>query len=364
MAKAKAPTGLHIVVERAALLKALTATTKAVETRNTYPILANVLLTATEDRLQVRASDTDVEITSSCPATCSPGETTVPGKMLLDIVRKLPDGSEVTLDVDETHMTIKVGRSRYKLGTTSADSFPEMEFGAAGTPFEIDLASLFAPIAFAISDEATRYYLNGIFLHNPGSNLTAVATDGHRLGKHIATSVGDIPAVIVPRKTVGLVPPGVVTVEINDTKIRITSGDTVMVSKLIEGTFPDYARVIPKNNEKIVELDRAQFAAAVDRVGTVASETGGKAVKVSVKDDGDIELTVTHPDHGESSEGLAANAEIGAFDIGYNTRYLSDILSHLGGSVARFAWNDAGSPSLITGDNDNLSFTLMPMRVA
>lgn len=364
MAKAK-PNGLHIVVERADLLRALTATTKAVENRNTYPILSNILLTATEDRLSVRGTDLDVEITTSCPATCVPGATTVPAKTLLEIVRKFPDGAEVTMVMEGETLIVKAGRSRFQLSVLPAESFPEISTGQFWPSFDIDLAGLFAPVAFAISNEETRYYLNGIFVHNPGSGIRAVATDGHRMARHDGPPVGAgclVAGAIVPKKTVGLVPTGVVSVEFSESKLRVTAGDTVLVSKLIEGTFPDYDRVTPKNNEILLSADRTKMLAALDRVSTVASERGGKSVKVVVAG-GRLEMTCTNADHGTATEDFEVDSEID-FTIGYNTRYLADILNAVGGTNVSFAWKDDGSPSLIKGDNENLATVLMPMRVA
>lgn len=365
MAKAKAPTGLHIVVERADLLRALTATTRAVESRNTYPILANILLTAEADRLMVRGTDLDVEITTSCPATCVPGATTVPAKTLLEIVRKFPDGAEVTMVLEGETLIVKAGRSRFQLSVLDPASFPDISDGKFWPAFEVDLAALFAPVAFAISNEETRYYLNGIFVHNPGSGIRAVATDGHRLARHDGPPVGAgciLSGVIVPRKAVALIPAGIVNVELSERKLRVTAGDTVLVSKLIEGTFPDYDRVTPKNNELLLTADRAQLLSAIDRVSIVASDRGGKGVKVSASP-GSLVLSVTNPDHGTATEDLPVDSSI-EFSIGYNANYLAEMLRAVTGPNVKFAWKDDGSPSLIQGDNDNWLAVLMPMRVA
>ena len=367
MAKAKPTEGLHIVVERADLLRALTATTKAVEARNTYPILANILLTATDDRLSVRGTDLDVEITTSCPARCVPGATTVPAKTLLEIVRKFPDGAEVTMVLEGETLIVKAGRSRFQLSVLDPASFPDISDGTFWAAFEVDLAALFAPVAFAISTEETRYYyLNGIYTHvTAGGALRAVATDGHRLARHDGPQVAAgciVAGAIVPRKTVALIPAGVVKVELSDRKLRVTAGDTVLVSKLIEGTFPDYDRVTPKNNELLLTADRAQLLSALDRVSIVASERGGKGVRVSTSP-GSLLLSVTNPDHGTATEDIPSDTEH-TFAIGYNASYLAEMLRTVTGPVVNFAWKDDGSPSLITGDNDNWLAVLMPMRVA
>jgi DNA polymerase III subunit beta len=356
-----AKSGLHITVERSHLLRALTAVTKAVENRNTYPILANVLLTAEADTLKIRGTDLDVEITSSCPAKCVPGVTTVPAKTLLEIVRKLPDGAEVTMVLADDTLIVKAGRSRFQLSVIDPESFPELGAGDFTATFTTDLSALFGPVQFAISNEETRFYLNGIYMHTVNGKLRVVATDGHRMARHDGEAAPDFTGIIVPKKTVGLVPPGKVQVELSATKIRITSGDVVMLSKLIEGTFPDYERVTPKNNDKVLSVDRSALGAALDRVSIIASDRGGKAVKLTVGE-GLLIASVTNPDHGEATEEMAVASDL-EFEVGYNASYLSEILRVAGGVEVKFAWNDAGSPALIEGDNDNWLGVLMPMRV-
>lgn len=356
-----AKTGLHITVERADLLRALTAVTKAVENRNTYPILANALLTAEAETLKIRGTDLDIEITATCPAKCVPGVTTVPAKTLLEIVRKLPDGAEVTMVLTDDKLIVKAGRSRFQLAVIDPEGFPTLGVGDFTATFETDLSALFGPVQFSISDDAARYYLNGIYMHTVNGRLRAVATDGHRMARHDGEAAPGFTGIIVPKKTVGLVPPGTVKVELSDTKIRITSGDVVMVSKLIEGTFPDYERVTPKNNDKVLAVDRAALGAALDRVSIIASERGGKAVKLTVGE-GLLVASVTNPDHGEATEEMTVASDL-TFEVGYNAGYLSEILRIAGGAEVKFAWGDAGSPALIEGDNDNWLGVLMPMRV-
>jgi len=364
MASKKPAEGMRVTIERSALLRALTATTKAVESRNTYPILANVLLVAEPGSLTIRATDLDVEITSSVPAECVPGSTTVPAKTLLEIVRKFGDGAEVVLEqVSSASLLVKSGRSRFHLATLAADNFPTLQVGAFGEPFTTDLAALFGMVSFCISDDSARYYLNGVYMHTVNERLRAVATDGLRLARVDGDAASMTAGVIVPKKTVGLLPAGDVQVELSETKIRVTAGDTVLVSKLIEGTFPDYDRVTPKDNELVAEVDRASLMAAVDRVSVIASDRGGKAVKVT-SSPGSIALSVTNPDHGEATEEVAANDDAAEMIVGYNAGYLMDMLRAAGGATAKFAWKDAGAPTLITGDNDNWLGVVMPLRVA
>jgi DNA polymerase-3 subunit beta len=276
-------------------------------------------------------------------------------------------------------MLLTSGRSRFHLACLSPDSFPDLKSGTFSHEFSLPAATLRELIErtqFAISNEETRYYLNGIYLHaieaNKVSLLRAVATDGHRMARaetEAPAGSKGMPGIIVPKKTVGEVQKlldgadGDVAVEVSDTKIRFTLGGVVLLSKLIEGTFPDYERVTPKNNDKEMQVDRSAFATAVDRVSTIASERGGKAVKLSVKE-GQLELSVTNPDHGTASEELAVTFEPESFEIGFNARYLLDIVGQIRSENAIFLFNDAGSPTLVKEDGEAKAlYVLMPMRV-
>jgi DNA polymerase-3 subunit beta len=372
---------MKITLERNHLLKSLGHVHRVVERRNTYPILANVLLKAADGSVDLRATDLDIEVTESVPAMVStPGTTTVPAHTLYEIVRKLADGAEVRLETEGgEQLLLTSGRSRFHLACLSADSFPDLKSGVFTHSFSIAasaLRELIERTQFAISNEETRYYLNGIYLHaidQAGKTLLrAVATDGHRMARaetEAPAGVKGMPGIIVPRKTVGEVQKlldgadGDIAVEVSDTKIRFTLGGVVLLSKLIEGTFPDYDRVTPKNNDKEMSVDRASFATAVDRVSTIASERGGKAVKLVLRD-GQLELTVTNPDHGTASEELAVSFEPEGFEIGFNARYLLDIIGQIRSENAIFLFNDAGSPTLVKEEGDaSALYVLMPMRV-
>lgn len=372
---------MKVTLERNHLLKSLGHVHRVVERRNTYPILANVLIKASEDRLELRATDLDIEVTESVPAmVATPGTTTVPAHTLYEIVRKLADGAEVRLETEGEQMLLTSGRSRFHLACLSPDSFPDLKSGSFGHTFSIPAAMLRELIErtqFAISTEETRYYLNGIYFHTienskTGLVLRAVATDGHRMARaetDAPEGSSGMPGIIVPKKTVGEVQKlldgadGEVSVEVSDTKIRFTLGTVVLLSKLIEGTFPDYDRVTPKNNDKEMTVDRASFATAVDRVSTIASERGGKAVKLSARD-GQLELSVTNPDHGTASEELAVTFDTDGFEIGFNARYLLDIVGQIRSETAVFLFNDAGSPTLVKEQGDAKAlYVLMPMRV-
>ncbi len=374
---------MKVTLERNHLLKSLGHVHRVVERRNTYPILANVLLKAADGSLDLRATDLDIEVTESVPAMVGQaGTTTVPAHTLYEIVRKLADGAEVRLENEGSEqLLVTSGRSRFHLACLSPDSFPDLKSGTFTHAFSIaatTLRELIERTQFAISNEETRYYLNGIYLHtlevNGTPTLRAVATDGHRMARAEAPApegARGMPGIIVPKKTVsevqklldGAEAEAEVQVEISDTKIRITLGSVVLLSKLIEGTFPDYERVTPKNNDKEMQVDKASFATAVDRVSTIASDRGGKAVKLSMKE-GQLELSVTNPDHGTASEELAVAFEPESFEIGFNARYLLDIIGQIRSENAVFLFNDAGSPTLVREDGEAKAlYVLMPMRV-
>lgn len=372
---------MRVVLERSNLLKSLNHVHRVVERRNTIPILSNVLLTAAGASLDMKATDLDIEITEATPAVVEQtGATTVPAHLLYEIVRKLSDGSEVMLKTDEdgNAMSVISGRSSFRLQCLPQSDFPELSAGSFSHVFRLDslaLRGLIEKTQFAISTEETRYYLNGIFFHTHEVGgklkLRSVATDGHRLARaEIDAPAGSegMPGIIIPRKTVSELqklvddPDVAVTVELSETKIRFTIGSIILTSKLIDGTFPDYQRVIPTGNDKTLIIDRQSFAAAVDRVSTISSERG-RAVKLSIAD-GQVTLTVNNPDSGSATEELAADYTSEAIEIGFNAKYLLDVAAQLSGGEAKFMLADAGSPTLIHDmTDDDALYVLMPMRV-
>ena len=372
---------MKVTVEQAALLKALGHVYRVVERRNTIPILSNVLIRTEERRLWLKATDLDIEVTEVIEADVSEaGTTTVPAHVLHDIVRKLSDGAQVSLEQsgDGAQLLLRSGRSRFTLQSLPATDFPDLAAGALSHKFDVaatELKRLVEKTQFAISTEETRYYLNGIYLHaiatEAGTMLRAVATDGHRLAQADtpapAGAVG-MPGVIVPKKTVGEIQKllaeasGDISVELSTAKIRFSVGSVVFTSKLIDGTFPDYARVIPTRNDKrlVVELD--EFARSVDRVSTISSERG-RAVKLALGD-GKLVLSVNNPDAGQATEEISVDYEDTPIEIGFNARYLLDITQQLDGDTALLKLAEPGSPTLIQDREGapNL-YVLMPMRV-
>jgi len=374
---------MQLTIERGTLLKALGHVQSVVERRNTIPILANVLLDARDGTLSLTATDMDIAIDERVAADVSqPGASTAPAHTLYDIVRKLPEGAqvEIAIDGDAGQMAIRSGRSRFSLACLPSEDFPVMSGGELPTRFALAagaLRQLVERTRFAISTEETRYYLNGIYLHaaeqsnDAAPTLRAVATDGHRLARvelDLPEGASGMPGVIVPRKTVTELHKLIdetaedVAVELSETRVRFSFDDVVLTSKLIDGTFPDYERVIPPDNDKVLKVDRHQFAEAVDRVSTISTEKS-RAVKLSIQP-GTIVLSATSPGAGSATEELEVNYDETPIEIGFNSRYLLDITSQIEGDEARFALADAASPTVVRDVSDESAlYVLMPMRV-
>jgi DNA polymerase III subunit beta len=367
---------MKATIERATLLKSLSHVQSVVERRNTIPILSNVMLDAREDgSIRLMATDLDLQVDEAVPANVlQPGATTISAHTFFDIVRKLPEGSQVELSASEGKMQVVAGRARFNLSTLPRDDFPVIAEGDLPTRFELPAATLRQIIdktRFAISSEETRYYLMGIFLHIADDQLKAAATDGHRLARVTVPKpdgIDGMPDVIVPRKCVAELRKlldeveGTVEVSLSATKIRFVLGHAVLTSKLIDGTFPDYNRVIPTANDKLLKLDPKTFAAGVDRVSTIASEKT-RAVKIGLDRDR-VTLSVTSPENGLATEELPADYSADGIEIGFNARYLLDILHEIDGDSVEVHLADAAAPTLLReNDKSNALYVLMPMRV-
>ncbi len=372
---------MRLLIEKSALLKALQHVTSVVERRNTIPILANVSLRADGEKLHLKATDLDIEVTEAARAeTATPGGTTVPAHTLHDIVRKLPEGAQIELASkgEEGRLAITAGASRFLLACLPADDFPELGLDGMSHNFQLparDLRRLIEKTRFAISTDETRYYLNGIYFHAietpDGAVLRAVATDGHRLARMdvpLPEGAMGMPGIILPRKTVQELAKLIgdytddVLVNLSANKIRFTAGDIVLTSKLIDGTFPDYQRVIPQNNDKIIQIDNAAFISGVDRVSTLSSEKG-RAVKLNIAD-GRLVLSVNNPESGSATEELEMAYEGEPLEIGFNARYLLDIAAQFDGDRAMFKLSDPSAPTVLQEENDTSAlYVLMPMRV-
>ncbi len=377
---------MKVTIDRAVLLKALSHVQSVVERRNTIPILSNVKMEADGTQLGLSATDMDLEIVEASPAALAvKGATTVPAHTLYDIVRKLPDGAQVDLDATSggERLQLTCDRSRFTLATLPIEDFPVMTSGAL--PFSFRLASaelrgLIDRTRFAMSTEETRYYLNGIYLHTVVHNgvavLRAVATDGHRLASvemPLPAGAEGMPGVIIPRKTVAevrkLIEDGETDVEIalSETKIRFAVAleereGAVLTSKLIDGTFPDYERVIPSHNDKQLDVECKRFAAAVDRVSAISSDRS-RAIKLMIEGT-TLTLAASSAEHGSATEEIEVQYQGEPMEIGFNARYLLDITQQIKGDSARFVLADSGSPTIVheLGDASAI-YVLMPMRV-
>jgi DNA polymerase-3 subunit beta len=371
---------MKLTAERDALLSAVERAARVIERRNTIPVLATMKVVAEKGRLVLTGTDLDMEVTTTCPAEVAQAGGAAMPLTAVEFLKKLPAGAQVEITSEKGRATLKAGRSRATLNTLDVEDFPELP-AVAGEAAEFplaasSLAAMIDRVSFAISTEETRYYLNGIYLHGAacedGPLLRAVATDGHRLALHnilAPEGASPMPGVIVPRKAVAeiarLIKPlgdEKVTLRVSPTRLSLTAGVTTLATKLIDGTFPDYDRVIPKDGECRALVDAAALDAAVARVSTVSGERG-RAVKFAFAA-GLLTLSVTNPDTGEARDEVEAEWSAPPLEIGFNAGYVADILGALPGKAARLAMKDPGSPCLITAEGDTASlFVLMPMRV-
>ena len=386
---------MKLTIERSAFLRALGHVQNVVERRNTIPILSNVQLVADTEPgggLSLTTTDLDLAIVETVVADVrQAGGTTAPAHILHDIVRKLPDGAQVELDsaADDGRLNVRAAHSKFALSCLPREDFPVMADGDLPHQFILpaaDLRRLIEKTRFAISTEETRYYLNGIYLHAPEDApvLRGVATDSHRLA-HIEVPLpqgaAGMPGVILPRKAAlevlkliedgdvkgGGKSEGAVEIALSDSKIRFAlsglGGEIVLTSKLIDGTFPDYRRVIPVGNDSLMEVDCKVFSAAVDRVATISSEKS-RAVKLAVNSDA-VVLSANNPEQGSGTDEVAVNFDgAESLEIGFNARYLLDIAGQIEGENVCLDLSDGASPTIIrdAGDQGAL-YVLMPMRV-
>lgn len=380
---------MKLTIERGALLKALGHVQSVVERRNTIPILSNVLLRADAGAgvgvLALSATDMDLEIVEQVPSRIErPGRTTAPAHTLYDIVRKLREGAQIEIDAsgERSAMVLRSGRSTFTLACLPPEDYPVMASGDLAYNFTltaVELRSLVDRTRFAISTEETRYYLNGIYLHTTKNDevpvIRAVATDGHRLARVemvMPEGAAGMPGIIVPRKTVielrKLVDESEdeIQISLSETKIRFATGEAALTSKLIDGTFPDYDRVIPSNNDKILEVKCKEFAEAVDRVSTISTEKS-RAVKLAIvpgANGGSLAVSATSPENGTAVEEIDATYLAEPIEIGFNSRYLLDITAQIDGEGAQFAMSDSASPTIVRDRADpSALYVLMPMRV-
>jgi len=367
---------MKLTIDRMSLLRPLGHVQSVVERRNTIPILANVVLRAEEGELSLTATDMDMDIATEvgCSVMTS-GTTTMSAHLLYGIARKLPDGAEVEIAVNDGHAMVSAGRSSFRLPTLPVEDFPAISSNELPVNFSLtaaDMRDLIDATRFAISTEETRYYLNGIYIHKAESGeLCAVATDGHRLAmtrQALPSGAAQMPSIILPRKAVNELRKllddfdGDVLIGLSETRAEFRFGVVRLTSKLIDGTFPDYTRVIPVGNDRIMQVDVSAFSAAVDRVSTIASEKS-RSVKMGLRS-GVLTLSASNTDASSATEELEVSYDGPEMEIGFNARYLLDIAGQVNSDMVEFALADQGSPSLVRAPGDEASlFVLMPMRV-
>ncbi len=359
---------------RDALLKPLQVVSGIVERRQTLPILANVLLRRDGERLSFTATDLEIQIQTGADL-CSGKEsaaTTVSARKLLDILRALPD-EEVVLSLLNRRLTVQCGRSRFNLQTLAAEEFPTVSQGEFTVGFTLPSAvfkHLLSMVHFAMAAQDIRYYLNGMLLVCEGNRVRAVATDGHRLALCETTREGESAAVevIIPRKTVleliRLLPDGdePAQVQMASGQVRVSFGAVEFVSKLVEGKFPDYAKVVPAANPKQFLIGREALMQALSRVAILTTDKF-KGVRC-VLAPGALKLSSTNTDQEEAQEEIEIDYAGDPLDIGFNVTYLLDVLANLKNDQLRFAFGDALGSALVTlPDSDRFKYVVMPMRI-
>ncbi len=350
---------MQLTVNKTTLANAIAAVGKVIENRNTIPVLSNVLLSADKGRLHLTATDLDIVAKTDVEADITAeGALCVEAKLLGDIARKA--SGDVMLATEGDTLTVKSGRSRFKLAVLPADDFPQFPAATFEAEFETDLAALYSAVSFAISSEEVRYFLNGIFTHVVDGRLCAVATDGHRLARNYGIDVVEFAGVIVPRKVVSVMPKGNVKVSVSPSRIRIVAPDMEITSKVIDGTFPDYPRVIPASNDIVAIVGRDEILSAAARVVTISSERG-RSVKLSFAP-GMLALSA-RSEANEATDEVAADFTQAPFETGVNSQYLHDMLGVMPAGNVIFKMADGGSPILVRGENDSWDGVLMPMRV-
>jgi DNA polymerase-3 subunit beta len=362
-------------IARDALLVPLQAVSGIVERRQTLPILANVLLERRDGKLHVTATDLEMQITAVSEIAGKDGEaTTVGARKLHDLLRALPDDAQVSVEVSGSRMTVRAGRSRFNLQTLAAADYPRISVGTEKiqslTLAQRDFRSLIRLAEFAMAQQDIRYYLNGMLLVIDGGSLQAVATDGHRLSWASLAAGGSFTRqeVIVPRKTVLELAKLLadsdepVAIDILANQIRFRFGSVELVSKVVDGKFPDYNRVIPTGHTRIVDVERTALLSALQRAAILSNEKF-RGVRV-VLGDGALRIVCANSEQEEAEEELPVDYRGEALDIGFNITYLLDALSNLTSERVSIAFGDANSSALVTmPGRDDYKYVVMPMRI-
>ncbi len=374
--KIKNDFAFNINLDKNSFLKSLSKIQSVVEKRNTIPILSNVKIDASNNVVTLTVTDMDVLATQEVEASVNEaGSLTVPAQTLYEIIRKLPEGAQINLvaDVNSSRLIVKSGSSKFTLSYLPSEDFPQISEGDLTHKFTLEVKTLLKLIdktKFAMSNEETRYYLNGVYFHISNGKLRAVATDGHRLASVEAEApegTGGMPGVIIPRKAVNelsklLEGQEKVTISVSESKIKFSANKIDLLSKVVDGTFPDYQRVIPENNKKILTTSTNALKEAVDRVSTIAVDKT-KAVKIALSNN-QVSLHSQGVEGTSADEDIAANYSSEALEMGFNSRYVLEMLNQIESSEVQIAFDSNNSPSLITDPTDNSAvYIIMPMRV-
>lgn len=367
---------MHFTIQREALLKPLQLVAGVVERRQTLPVLSNVLLVVQDNTLSLTGTDLEVELVGrvSLEDACEPGEITVPARKLMDICKSLPGDALVDVRLDEQKVIIKSGRSRFTLSTLPANDFPTVEEGPGSLTFSVNQARLRRIIersSFAMAQQDVRYYLNGMLIEVSSGMLRAVATDGHRLAMcsmQAAIEQPDRHQVIVPRK--GILELARLLTDVDDNvsivlgqhHIRATTGEFTFTSKLVDGKFPDYERVLPRGGDKLVVGDRQLLREAFSRTAILSNEKY-RGIRLQLEN-GLLKIQANNPEQEEAEEEVAVDYTGGSLEIGFNVSYLLDVLGVTTSEQVRLILSDANSSALVQEfGNDDSAYVVMPMRL-
>ena len=366
------------------LLRALSHIHGIVEVRHTLPILSNIIITTHDNLLSLYSTNLDIFCSDDLEAEVGQnGSTSVSAATFYEIVKRLPSGSEIhaSLSEEDSTLTLKCGRSKFNLTTISPDDFPKISHDDLNIQFVLsatELKRMIDKTKFAISNEETRYYLNGVFLHQTQKNsidiLRAVATDGHRLAQYdipLPQGAKDMNGIIIPKKMIQELrrvlddATGDINIQLNENKIKFSFNNMQIISKVIDGTFPDYTKVIPQSNDKSITTNNEELKKAIDRVSAVAinEETKSKAIKLIIESN-KISLSVDSSSRGSAIEEIDLDYNNEKVEIGFNSRYLIDICNEIDGDKINLKFLNSTSPAIILDNTDeNLFFVLMPMRI-
>ncbi len=365
---------MRFVITREALIKPLQLVAGVVERRQTLPVLSNILMVAEGDQLSLTGTDLEVELVGrvQLDEPAQAGSVTVPARKLMDICKSLADDARIEMEVVGQKMVIKSGRSKFSLSTLAASEFPNVEDSPQTLELSLpqaELRQLIDKTGFSMAQQDVRYYLNGMLLEVSEDSLRAVATDGHRLATSLSDAqvpVGTQHQIIVPRKGIlelaRLLQGGdaSVTLVIGASHIRANVGDYTFTSKLVDGKFPDYQRVIPKNGDKILLGDRQELRQVFHRIAILSNEKY-RGVRLTLSD-GYLQVMANNPEQEEAEETVAVDYQGPTIDIGFNVNYLLDVLSILHSDVVKFTLADANSSALVEGyDDPSSTYVIMPM---